>query len=110
MRGERSDLLEVVVLRWRSHVLGLRVEHRGVGGGPGADWVIGGEGRERSSEARAVRVLTGVVVGGEHRRGGLCGDSPVNIKVTIQLFLPSLSSPRVLSRGLREKYFSSNKK
>ena len=70
MRGERSDLLEVVVLRWRSHVLGLRVEHRGVGGGPG---VVGREGRQGPPEAGGV--LLGVQVGGQHWGGGLGGDS-----------------------------------
>ena len=74
MRAQSSDLLNVAVLRWRSHVLRLGVEYRGVGGGPRADRVVGGEGR--------LRPLRGVVVGRQHRGGGLCGDSPANIKIT----------------------------
>ena len=73
MRAQSSDLLNVAVLRWRSHVLRLGVEYRGVGGGPCADRVVGGEGR--------LRPLRGVVVGRQHRGGGLCGDSPANIKI-----------------------------
>ena len=78
IRAPRSDLLNVVVLRWRRHVLRLRVEDGGVGGGPGAARVIGGEGGQRPPKAGVGRVLHGVEVGGEHRRGGLCGDSPTS--------------------------------
>ena len=100
IRAPRSDLFNVVVLRWRSRVLRLRVEDRVVGWRPsGAAWVIGGEGGERPSEAGAGRVLRGVVVGGEHWRGGLCGDSPasqiITIKISFSLSLSlSQASPR----------------